>query len=706
MAARSRSVGRYDLVVEVAKSQLGSLWIGTALGSDGLEPRLIRCLAVGPSVTPRDVAMLADVGRWCSGFALEQAASTLDVVSAERELALVIRYNPGETLRSLLRLASVRREPVPTPVALRLVLDVCTALSAAASRAQETARGPEFLWGGLLPESILVGTDGVTRVLELGVAPAWRRLAAEAQHAEVVAYSAPEQLGSGQVAASSDVFTLGIFLWEMLSGGKRLFGGAHGAIIEKLQQLSEPPVAPGSPGAATDADTRALLSAMLEPDPERRLASVLELERVLFELGDRVAPTGEVADFVQRLAQQSLESRERVLGRALQRGAAGSPRRPVSEPPPPEPPIATSARPEALVIGAAKPLPLPAQVKLGARLAENRLPPPPPLRELVEVDTLASDDDDSASVRAEDIMAALAIEDLEPESDTAASTSALEPPLEPAAETPPSPALASAPTSSRRAPLTAVVVPSVVAGPDAPTLTPVPSVLETLRGQGFELANGELGLELSDVPALASATQPAPIAAAPTVSVAEPPPVPTKSRGKLEPSALGLLSGARPRVSTSLVAVVGGTLLLLLIAVVSTGGGGAAPAPRSTIARTENGADVGRQIDAEARRETTDERIARADTPRLAAALADPDAREAARVEGSGGPPAAPNGETPNTATATLAAAPAVAAPRVAAPRSAAGPRPARRSSAVARTTPAAKKKKLRATKTYIPAGI
>src|SRR5687768_9010634 len=139
-AARSRSVGRCDLLVEVAKSQLGSLWVATTPGAAGLEPRLVRCLALGsasgtPGVTPDDREALAELGRWSSGFEVEQAANTLEVVVEGNDLCLVSAYVPGETLRSLLRLAHFKRSSLPTRIALRVILDVCEGLVAAELRA-------------------------------------------------------------------------------------------------------------------------------------------------------------------------------------------------------------------------------------------------------------------------------------------------------------------------------------------------------------------------------------------------------------------------------------------------------------------------------------------------------------------------------------------------------------------------------------------
>lgn len=698
MAARSRSVGRYDLVVEIAKSQLGPLWAATVAGASGLEFRLVRCVALGTGATARDVDALADAGRWSSGFSADQAVGNLDVVATDRDLALVTSYVHGETLRSLLRLANFKREPMPARIALALTLDVCRGLSAAEARAAATARDPEFLWGGLLPDSVLVGADGRVRLLDLGVASTWRRVSTEARHPEVTAYSAPEPAEPSEVPANADVFTLGIVLWEMLSGGKRLFAGtSQRVVLDKLRKFRTPTAA-SLPDAA-DANTRTLLASMLEPDPHQRLSGVAELTQRLEALGDALAPAREIADFVTRVAAQSLDSRERTLRRALERGGEPSGRRPASEPPP------------------AKPLPLPAHVKLGGRPAafEGRVPPPPPppVRALIDIDGPANDHEETGSVRAEDILAALAVEDLEPETARCESEPEPEPEPEPElAATPASeldvaePAAPSTPSSSgRRAPLTAVVVPSVVAGPDA-TFTPVPSVLQTLRGPGVPpLGSDALGLTPELVGSSAGATRKAALpstqAASPASAPAPAPAVPGPLPSVRTFPAHGVLRVGRQRLSPSLVAAVGGTTLLLLIALVSASGDekpDSAAEPASKLLSAER-AESDRRSSAE-QPKPADQRAPAPDTGPASLAAATPAAIEA--------PSPAATAETDVAkSTATTPEREGAAPLAVAATPRAVAPRPARRSSAAARpTTSTTKKKKIRATRKYIPAGI
>ncbi len=97
------------------------------------------------------------------------------------------------------------------------------------------------------PQNILVGTDGVPRVLDFGVAKAGGRIQTtrEGQLKGKLAYMAPEQL-SGQVTRQTDIYAAAVVLWEALAG-KRLFSGENeAAILGKVLNASSRRRAPSS----------------------------------------------------------------------------------------------------------------------------------------------------------------------------------------------------------------------------------------------------------------------------------------------------------------------------------------------------------------------------------------------------------------------------------------------------------------------------
>src|SRR5262249_3779749 len=145
------------------------------------------------------------------------AVGVLDIEELEDELVLVMEYIEGGPLSELL--------PVPPRVAIRILLDVAAGLGAAHALTDDEGRLLDLVHRDVSPHNVLVGTDGVARVTDFGVAkmttPNVPRASTGALKGKP-AYMAPEYVLALRSDARSDVFSLGVLAWEALSG-RRLF---------------------------------------------------------------------------------------------------------------------------------------------------------------------------------------------------------------------------------------------------------------------------------------------------------------------------------------------------------------------------------------------------------------------------------------------------------------------------------------------------
>jgi serine/threonine-protein kinase len=149
---------------------------------------------------------------------------TLDVVATEGELFLVMDYVQGESLSRLLR-ATRSVGPVPSRVASAIVCGALHGLHAAHEATDEHGQPLGLVHRDMSPQNVLVGIDGIARVLDFGVAVAAGRAQTTGQGKikGKFGYMAPEQI-QGHVSRQSDVFATGVVLWEVLTG-RRLFPG-------------------------------------------------------------------------------------------------------------------------------------------------------------------------------------------------------------------------------------------------------------------------------------------------------------------------------------------------------------------------------------------------------------------------------------------------------------------------------------------------
>jgi serine/threonine-protein kinase len=198
---------------------------------------------------------------------------------------------------------------MPLPVLVRVMNDALQGLHAAHEARDERGVPLHIVHRDVTPQNILVGVDGVARLLDFGVAKAAGR-AQTTQDGQIkgkLAYMAPEQLMSAGVTRETDLYAASVVLWEMLAGERLFTGESELDVVAKLLQRSiEPPssVAPGVP-PVLDALVMRGLSAKMED----RFPTARDMAVALGACGIHEATSLEVGEWVERLAAPSLADR-------------------------------------------------------------------------------------------------------------------------------------------------------------------------------------------------------------------------------------------------------------------------------------------------------------------------------------------------------------------------------------------------------------
>ncbi|MCL4752531.1 MAG: protein kinase, partial [Myxococcales bacterium] len=341
--AGAKTLGRYELVSEVAKGQLGPLWAAKATGDDPT-PVLVRRVSTAAPTTPDEIDSLCEGAWWMLELSDPGVARGIDVVKTEGELGVVMEYAEGEVLRSLLRLASFKRRPIPVHVGLRIAVDVLEAVEqAAAAGAPLSAGQSSFVAGGIVPDSVLVGRDGHARLLDIGVLGPAARVGPIARHPEMASYAAPEQLDDpSKTDLRANVYAVGVMLWEMLSGKRLFVGSTHQAVVEKVKAGGAQRLDAAKPvgGEAISTAVADIVAKAMETSADARHASPKELREALEGSGE-VATREQVAALVEDFAGNTLAARKKLIEKALS-GAVAKP----ADKPVPKPVVAAAKAPE------------------------------------------------------------------------------------------------------------------------------------------------------------------------------------------------------------------------------------------------------------------------------------------------------------------------------------------------------------------------
>ncbi len=309
------SLGRYALYGEIAAGGMATVHLARLLGPVGFA-RTVAIKRLHPHLAkdPDFVAMFLEEARLAARVRHPNVVATLDVVSDDGELFLVMEYVAGESLSRLVRKARERGERVPPRYAVGIVSGALEGLHSAHDAKSEKGQPLGLVHRDVSPQNVHVGTDGVPRLLDFGIAKATNRVQ-ETRTDQIkgkVAYMSPEQLAKGAIDRRADVYSASVVLWETLTG-QRLFKAddvpslVYAIINEELQPPSA--VVPDLPPGLD-----AIVMKGLEREAENRWSSAREmaaaLEKVLAP-----APAREIGAWVHSVAGDALDWRQELVHR-------------------------------------------------------------------------------------------------------------------------------------------------------------------------------------------------------------------------------------------------------------------------------------------------------------------------------------------------------------------------------------------------------
>ncbi|MDB5221118.1 MAG: serine/threonine protein kinase [Myxococcaceae bacterium] len=305
----ARVLGRYLLGQPIAAGGMATVHLGRLVGPAGFSrtvavKRLHAHLAQNPDFVQRFVDEASIASRVRHGNVVQ----TLDVVVIDEEVLLVLDYVHGESFARLRRRASAAGTPIPPKVAAGIVIGVLRGLHAAHEAKSAKGAPLELVHCDVSPQNILVGADGVARVLDFGIAKAAGR-AHETLTKDIkgkLAYMPPEQVAGEELDRRSDLFAVGVVLWEALAG-ERLFRGEDAATtMHAIYNREAPLLAERDLGVCAAVDD--VLARALAKNIEERFDSAMSMARAL-ESALPPASDREVAEWVEAVAGDILEER-------------------------------------------------------------------------------------------------------------------------------------------------------------------------------------------------------------------------------------------------------------------------------------------------------------------------------------------------------------------------------------------------------------
>jgi serine/threonine protein kinase len=314
-------LGRYEILAKLAAGGMAIVYVARVQGVAGFE-RLVAIKVLHANLAHEEefIGMFLDEARLAASIRHPNVVPTIDISdSVEAGYFIVMEYIEGDHLGALLSSAHKLEEKLPLPITLRIIADALAGLGAAHDLCDETGKSLQLVHRDVSPHNIMVGRDGVVRLTDFGVAKAEDRLThtRDGQVKGKLAYMAPEQAANGQTDSRSDLFSMGVILWECLTG-QRLFRAENtAATLHKLMHEAIPAPSSIDPQLAP---LDALLAKALSRDLSQRFQTAEEFAQAVEEvapgLGGLSSLRG-VARVVKQYAAAKLKRDKKLIDDAL-----------------------------------------------------------------------------------------------------------------------------------------------------------------------------------------------------------------------------------------------------------------------------------------------------------------------------------------------------------------------------------------------------
>jgi hypothetical protein len=219
-----------------------------------------------------------------------------------------------------MRDATLLGKPLARRPVIRIILDALAGLGAAHELTDDRGNLLNLVHRDVSPQNILVGSDGIARLTDFGVAKAEYRLSSTRQGTfkGKLAYTAPETASTAHAEQRSDLFAMGVVLWEALTT-KRLFRAESN--VATLKMLLEDPIpAPSSVDPALAPFDAVLAKALARPLEERYQSAheMMDALEKAAQMAEGVGTTREVAELVRELSAAKLKAERDGIREAIE----------------------------------------------------------------------------------------------------------------------------------------------------------------------------------------------------------------------------------------------------------------------------------------------------------------------------------------------------------------------------------------------------
>ena len=301
--------GQYVLLDKIATGGMAEVWKARMRGVEGFQ-KTVAIKKILPHLSDNQdfIEMFIDEAKLAAQLNHNNIIHIYDLGKIQSSYYIAMEYIDGYDLKTILKLAGDRDQPLNVELALFVASKVAAALDYAHRKRDFEDRDLGLVHRDVSPQNVLISQEGDIKLCDFGIAKA----ASKASHTQAGAlkgklqYMSPEQAWGRTIDKRSDIFALATVLFEMLTGRKLFTGDNELSILEQVREARV--TSPSQYNDEVTPQIDAIVVKALQKDPANRYQTAGEMERDINQVLYSFKPTPTAADLA--IYMHRLESSE------------------------------------------------------------------------------------------------------------------------------------------------------------------------------------------------------------------------------------------------------------------------------------------------------------------------------------------------------------------------------------------------------------
>jgi serine/threonine-protein kinase len=306
---------RYKVLEKVAAGGMAEVYRAESAGLEGFK-KIVAIKRVLPHLSEKKqfIGMFLDEARVSAHLSHSNCVQVFDIGVGDNTYFIVMEYVDGSDLKGVIEYRRKLNQPFPVEEACLICVKICEGLAYAHELTDSKGESLHIVHRDMSPPNVLITRHGEVKIVDFGLAKANSQL--ERSEPGIIkgkfSYLSPEAAKGGTVDGRTDIFAVGIILWELLAG-RRLFMGESDLETVRMVQSARVPSIREINRAVSPELERVLMKALTE-DPAQRYQRARDfgraLNQLLFTMGRSVS-SFEIAELVEPIRREREQKRQR-----------------------------------------------------------------------------------------------------------------------------------------------------------------------------------------------------------------------------------------------------------------------------------------------------------------------------------------------------------------------------------------------------------